>query len=425
MNLLAITASCVSLVLAIPLVGRAQETPVDRGLQGFWRDRDASDRERDSALLERQDAPFDLLYSRLSAGPAYSRDVKTGRIEESREGTGGLRQEYVFLVPNDYDPAKRYRVCFYLHGGVSRDKPWNRGDSWWRRFDRLDDVPQISVFPASWSGSLWWQSSQIENLNAILDRLKTEYNVDENRVYLFGVSDGGTGAYYHAMKAPTDWAAFFPFIGHPGLLENPASGVDGLVFLGNFVNRPFYIVNAEADRLYPVERVRPYIEAFQRAGVELTFRPQPGGHDTRWWKGEQERIEEFMRAHVRKPYPDHLVWMTERTDRFARIHWLVIDELESGGEGSVGGIELTRDGNRVQVTARGVSRYRLLISPGQFDLALPVKVVTNGLSLFQGRVEPSSRTLLQWAARDFDRTMLFGAEIDIEVPPRTDTPGQR
>ena len=30
-------------------------------------------------------------------------------------------------------------------------------------------------------------------------------------------------------------------------------------------------------------------------------------------------------------------------------------------------------------------------------------------------VEPSPATLLRWAARDRDRTMLFGAELDIEV----------
>jgi hypothetical protein len=29
------------------------------------------------------------------------------------------------------------------------------------------------------------------------------YNVDENRVYLTGISDGATGVYFYAMKLPT------------------------------------------------------------------------------------------------------------------------------------------------------------------------------------------------------------------------------
>jgi hypothetical protein len=30
-------------------------------------------------------------------------------------------------------------------------------------------------------------------------------------------------------------------------------------------------------------------------------------------------------------------------------------------------------------------------------------------------LEPSPETLLRWAARDRDRTMLFGAELELEV----------
>jgi hypothetical protein len=39
----------------------------------------------------------------------------------------------------------------------------------------------------------------------------------------------------------------------------------------------------------------------------------------------------------------------------------------------------------------------------------------NGKTAFEGRVQPDVRTLLKWAARDNDRTMLFGAELLVEV----------
>ena len=67
--------------------------------------------------------------------------------------------------------------------------------------------------PASWPESIWWQESQVENLHGLLNDIKQVYNVDENRVYLLGMSDGATGAYYHAFKATTPWAAFLPFHG--------------------------------------------------------------------------------------------------------------------------------------------------------------------------------------------------------------------
>jgi predicted esterase len=386
---------------------------LDRALSELWSAENVSSREKAADAVARLGADFDGLYQRLEAGPRYSKEVKTGLIEESRRGENGLRHEYVFLVPEDYDPDKKYRVSFYLHGGVSRADPWRKGDPWWRRFDRSFGPEQISVFPSSWRGALWWQSIQIENLKAILDRIQREYNVDENRVYLFGVSDGGTGVYYHAAKAPTPWAAFFSFIAHPGVLENPAVGADGELFAENLSNRAFFVVNGEKDELYPVARVKPYLDAFEAAGVEIEFHSHPGGHNTRWWNGKQEAIDAFVSSHPRNPLPDRLVWETERTDRFPRIHWLVIDELEEGA--ASGKVTLIRRDNRVEARSRGVARFRLLLSPRQFDLSRPIEVVTNGVTSHRGTVERSPEALLRWTARDNDRTMLFAAELSIQV----------
>ena len=43
-----------------------------------------------------------------------------------------------------------------------------------------------------------------------------------------------------------------------------------------------------------------------------------------------------------------------------------------------------------------------------------VIVKVNGRVAFEGRVETSVATLTKWAARDNDRTMLFGAELKIK-----------
>ena len=62
-----------------------------------------------------------------------------------------------------------------------------------------------------------------------------------------------------------------------------------------------------------------------------------------------------------------------------------------------------------------IAAFTLLLSPDQFDLAKPVKVVANGRTVFDGRVEKNVRTLLKYAALDNDRTMLFAAELHINV----------
>jgi hypothetical protein len=81
-----------------------------------------------------------------------------------------------------------------------------------------------------------------------------------------------------------------------------------------------------------------------------------------------------------------------------------------------GRVDLIRAGNRVDVTSRGVAAFTLLLSPDQFDLNRAITVVVNGRTAFGGPVAKDVRTLLEWAARDNDRTMLFAAELHVDVP---------
>jgi hypothetical protein len=83
--------------------------------------------------------------------------------------------------------------------------------------------------------------------------------------------------------------------------------------------------------------------------------------------------------------------------------------------GASGRVDLARAGNVITATTRGVAAFTLLLSPDQFDFGKPVKVVANGKTVFDGRVQKDLRTLLKYAASDNDRTMLFGATLHIKL----------
>ena len=59
--------------------------------------------------------------------------------------------------------------------------------------------------------------------------------------------------------------------------------------------------------------------------------------------------------------------------------------------------------------------FAVLLSPDVFDFSAPLTVIVNERNTFQGRVTKDVATLLKWAARDNDRTMLFAAELKIRV----------
>ena len=80
-----------------------------------------------------------------------------------------------------------------------------------------------------------------------------------------------------------------------------------------------------------------------------------------------------------------------------------------------GRVDIERQGNTIRAVAEGVASFRLLLSPDVFDFGEPVVVMANDSVVFDGRVEPNLATLLQWAAQDNDRTMLYGAQLEIRL----------
>lgn len=83
---------------------------------------------------------------------------------------------------------------------------------------------------------------------------------------------------------------------------------------------------------------------------------------------------------------------------------------------SGGRVDLVREANTFTAHTRGVESFRLLLSPAVIDFSKPVKVVANGRTVFDGPVRKDLETLMRWAVRDNDRTMLYAAELSISLP---------
>jgi acetyl esterase/lipase len=527
---------CLALVLVTIVTvalsaSQASGPPADVAFSNFFHARTAREAADASDQIVASGVGFDEVFGRLRQGRVYSRDVPRGVVQRSYRSEAG-EYFYTLDVPESYDPARRYQVRIQLHGGVGRietNTPPRSGS-----IGRLAGAEQIYVVPYAWRDAPWWSGRQIENLRAILDVVKRTYNIDENRVVLSGVSDGGTGAYYTAMRETTPFASFLPLNGFIMVLKNETAEADGDLFPNNLVNKPLFVVNGGRDPMYPTSVVDPYVEHLKSHGVELVYRPQPGAaHDTSWWPEIKDSFERFVADHPRRPLPDALTWESGPPNVPSRVHWVVLERLGAerdrattpgskderslsdvnrmstrpaldfgirgsgtrinrvvngsnaeqiglrsgdviltinnqpaspdtdvaellrgypsgrpvlltvtrGGESvrvsgryaptvlagesdamfprqrESGRVDLIRTGNRIDVTSRGIAALTLLLSPDQFDLNRAITVVVNGRTLFDGVVQRDVRTLLKWAARDNDRTMLFAAELRIAVTP--------
>lgn len=87
-------------------------------------------------------------------------------------------------------------------------------------------------------------------------------------------------------------------------------------------------------------------------------------------------------------------------------------------------LEAHAHGNRIEVRARHVARYTLLIDRRQFDLAQPIEITTNGTDSYRGRVTPDLAFLLRQAAADNDRSTVYCARVEVTVAPRAGKSGK-
>lgn len=380
----------------------------------FWRADTAAERTAAAAELSASADSPDALYRWFKLGPDYSDAVATGVVMDSRRNGQGEEFPYAVLVPDDYDPAVAYPVEFWLHGGVGRPQPPEDGVFWRGGYASLRRNDRLIVVPAAWREAFWWQESQASNLTEILRSVRRDYHIDDNRVSLTGVSDGGTGVWFFAFKQPTQWSAFLSYIGHPGVLRSPQSGGGYRLYFENLMTKPLYIVNGENDRLYPAASLNSFVEILEQQGVEHTFRVIAGGeHNTRWLPEERPAIEAFKQQHPRDPFPEQVQWVADRVDRFNENHWIRIDELAEQGRPAL--LQLNREGNVFSATARGVTEFTLLLNPEEVNFADPLLVSVNGRVVFTGNVQQSMATILESAAAR-DRSFLYTATLSIEVP---------
>jgi predicted esterase len=506
----------IGLALSFQLL--AASSAIDQAFDQFWNagSPDAAAKTIDGIV--KSGVSFDDAVARLKRGRAFRNDVPRGVVKLTHR-IGNDDFPYMLDVPEKYDPARKYQARVQLHGGVGRPDAAQRGNG----IGQLAGVEQIYILPTAWAAAEWWTDRQLENLHEILDSVKRMYNVDENRVALSGVSDGGTGTYYFSMRDTTPFASFLPLNGAIAVLRSSSVSLDGEMFPNNFLNKPFFIVNGGQDPLYPTSLVEPYIRHMAEGGVTVKYLPQPNAvHNTAWWPDVKDTYEAFVREHPRTPVPDTLTWETDLTPGTNRAHWLVIDKLSkpsavsahlkdlndlvgapvanfgitssgthvtSVAAGSnaasfgvepddvilringrmipafvdvvdllstydpgtklvivvsrqnepfelqgvfspvetprvtpmfahrhpTGRVDLVRNGNIVTANTRGVDTFTLLLSPDVFDFSKPVKVIADGKAVFEGRVTRSLPTLMKWAARDNDRTLLIGAEVTLKL----------
>ena len=192
---------------------------------------------------------------------------------------------YVEYLPKDYDPAKEYPLVLFLHGAGERvQDPHQAMFHGYMKYVREQgkEYPFIFIAPQCIGNAYW--GSYTESLSAFLDYILETYAVDRRRVYLTGLSMGGTGTWMFAMARPNTFAAIMPVCGS-GIYWNVA----------NLLKTPIYMVHGDCDTCVPISGSVEMLTSINSRGGNAKLKICYGvGHDAWNYAYTDDTLLEWM-----------------------------------------------------------------------------------------------------------------------------------
>jgi len=182
----------------------------------------------------------------------------------------------------------------------------------------------LLLFPFGQAGAVWWDEVGMANVDAQIRLLKRRYNVDDDRVWLGGFSDGASAAWFYAMARPDDYAAFVALNGHMGVAS--LSG-DQPTYATNLWATPVWAVHTDRDGLYPAAKMAPTVAMAQEAGGDIRYHVVEGyGHDFGYAPNELPVLTRWLSGQKRQCFPRRIYWEAALPE-LGSCRWLRIDRV--------------------------------------------------------------------------------------------------
>ena len=207
--------------------------------------------------------------------PIVAGEKKAGFLPRVHKDAAG-ESKYVLFVPHTYTGEKEFPLILFLHGAGERgddgEKPVKQGIGNAIKFKGGEEKFQFFViFPQARTGGSWKAGEpDADRALAILDTVTKQYKIDPNRLYLTGLSMGGSGTWSVAAAHPNKWAAIAPICGR----GDPETAT-------KIKHIPCWAFCGDKDKSALVEANRTMIKALQAVGGMPRYSEYPHvGHNS-------------------------------------------------------------------------------------------------------------------------------------------------
>jgi predicted esterase len=125
----------------------------------------------------------------------------------------------------------------------------------------------------------------------VIELVRKEFTVDDNRTYVMGHSMGGAGTLYLAIKYPQRWAAAAAIA--PAAFSVDKEG------LAKIPKMPIMVVHGDMDTVVPTSVGRAWVDAMKALNMNYHYIEVPGGDHGSVISSHQAEIFAFFAKHSR------------------------------------------------------------------------------------------------------------------------------
>ena len=199
--------------------------------------------------------------------PASDCEAPVGLMERD---AGSGHGAYTLYVPENYTPSRSWPVVVALHGGYGRGEEYVFS---WLRPAKSRGFLVLAPSSSDVTWSILRPPVDAGAILAALDDAGQDYAIDPKRVFLSGLSDGGTFTYLAALPNAERFAGIAPVAGDFHAMMDPMLRRK----MGQTL--PILIVHGARDPIFPVRAIRSAYELMSHLEYDVRYEELPDwGH---------------------------------------------------------------------------------------------------------------------------------------------------
>ena len=160
-----------------------------------------------------------------------------------------LKIPYLVYIPKNYNSLKPIQTIVYLHGGIASTENFNFDNPELATGEPIFSVGEsfnsIIIYPFGKKDFGWVaQKKAFENVLTIIKNVQQFYNIDRQKIFIGGMSNGGTATFWFASQKPNIFKGFYAFSALPKL------EIRDINFKNLSQGKSFYSINAKDDDVF-------------------------------------------------------------------------------------------------------------------------------------------------------------------------------